>query len=275
MVICCADAQATLPAALASVAWADEVVVVDSGSTDATAEIARAAADRYVVEPWRGYTEQKKYGASLARHDWVLVLDGDEEVSPALAAELRALDAAAVDHLDVLTMPRRNHVLGRPVRAWWPDTQSRLIHRGRARWSDDVLHDARAPSAPGRVRALAGHLEHKRVAEWRTSLEGRAASEGRPRGDPAGWTDYFSGARLDARLLDTARQMHDRGRRVSWLGLWLRPWFAFWKFYLLKRGILDGAFGLLVAQKAMVSTQLKYAALWAVQQERRDRRPGG
>ena len=269
MVICCADAQATLPATLASVAWADEVVVVDSGSTDVTSEIARTTADRYVVEPWRGYTEQKKYGVSLARHDWVLVLDGDEEVSAELAAELRALDAAAVEGVDVLTMPRRNHVLGRPVRAWWPDTQSRLIHRGRARWSDDVLHDAREPSAPGRVRALAGHLEHKRVAG------GGATGGHEAGGDPVGWTDYFSGARLDARLLDTARQMHDRGRRVSWVGLWGRPWFAFWKFYLLKRGVLDGSFGLLVAQKAMVSTQLKYAALWAVQQERRGRSPDG
>jgi len=267
VVICCADAQATLPAALASVAWADEVVVVDSGSVDATPDIARAAADRYVVEPWRGYSAQKKYAASLARNDWVLVLDGDEEVSPQLAAELRALHSAAVDGLDLLTMPRRNHVLGRPVRAWWPDTQSRLIHRGRARWSNDVLHDARRPSAPGRMRALKGHLEHKRVGAMPAGLKGGD--------DPVGWADYFSGARLDARLLDTARQMHDRGRRVSFAGLWLRPWFAFWKVYLLKRGCLDGSFGLLVAQKAWVSTQLKYAALWAVQRERRVRRPGG
>lgn len=252
VVICCADAQATLPAALASVAWADEVVVVDSGSSDATGQIAREAADRYVVEPWRGYSAQKQFGVSLARNVWVLVLDGDEEVSAPLAAELRALDEAAVTEMDVLTMPRRNHVLGRAVRAWWPDTQTRLIHRERARWSDDVLHDARRPSGPGRLRALTGHLEHKRVGA---------------QGIDARWADYFSGARLDARLMDTARQMHGRGRRVSWVGLWLRPWFAFWKFYLLKRGVLDGAFGLLVAQKAMVSTQLKYAALWAVQQE--------
>lgn len=253
VVICCADAQATLPAALASVTWADEVLVVDSGSTDETPRIAREGADRYVVEPWRGYTGQKQFGASLARHDWVLVLDGDEEVSAELAAELKTLDAAAVAGLDVLTMPRRNHLLGRPVRAWWPDTQSRLIHRGRARWADDVLHDARLPSEPGRVRALTGHLEHKRV--------GAAGGDG-------GWSDYFSGARLDSRLLQTARQMHDRGRRVTFLGLWLRPWFAFWKFYVLKRGVLDGTFGLMVAQKALVSTQLKYAALWTVQRER-------
>jgi len=230
VVICCADAQATLPAALASVTWADEVLVVDSGSTDETPRIAREGADRYVVEPWRGYTGQKQFGASLA-----------------------PLDAAAVAGLDVLTMPRRNHLLGRPVRAWWPDTQSRLIHRGRARWADDVLHDARLPSEPGRVRALTGHLEHKRV--------GAAGGDG-------GWSDYFSGARLDSRLLQTARQMHDRGRRVTFLGLWLRPWFAFWKFYVLKRGVLDGTFGLMVAQKALVSTQLKYAALWTVQRER-------
>ncbi len=257
VVICCADAEATLPAALVSVTWADEVLVVDSGSTDATEKIARAGADRYLVERWRGYSGQKQFGASLARNDWVLLLDADEEVSAALAAELEKLDDAAVADLDVLTMPRRNHLLGRPVRAWWPDTQSRLIHRGRAQWSDEVLHDARHPSARGRQRALNGTLEHKR---WRG-----APADGQ--GGPAGWTDYFGGARLDERLVGTARQMHARGRRVSWVGLWLRPAFAFWKFYLLKRGFLDGTLGLLVAQKAMVSTQLKYAALWVVQRE--------
>ena len=248
MVICCVDAADTLPATLASVVgrgWCDEVVVVDSGSTDGTRAIARAAADVFREEPWRGYTKQKQFAVSLARNEWVLVLDADEEVSAALSAELGALDPAALAELDVVCMPRRHFLLGRRVRAWGPDVQSRLIHRGRARWADEVLHDGRSAGAPGRTRTLKGALEHKRVG--------------------GGFGDYFGGARLDARLLETAVQMHNRGRRVSFWGLWLRPWWAFWKFYLLKRGFTDGTFGLLVAQKAMVSTQLKYAALWSVQ----------
>jgi hypothetical protein len=137
-------------------------------------------------------------------------------------------------------------VLGRAVRAWWPDWQSRLIHRQRVTWPEESLHEARVPSSPDRVMRLSGHLEHKRVG-------------------PAEFSDYFSGKRLDARLMMVAREMHARGKRVGWLGMWLRPWLAFWKFFLFKRGFLDGSFGLLIAQKAYVSTQLKYAALWSLQ----------
>ena len=248
MVICCADAEDTLPAALASARWADEVLVVDSGSQDATSTIAKAGADRYVVEPWRGYSAQKAYGAEIARHDWVLILDGDEEISPRLAEEIRGLSDARWGAADLFWVPRLNYVMGRPVRAWSPDWQSRLIHRHRVTWGGEALHESRSARDPSRVDRLRGPLLHKRV-------------------DAAGFGDYFGGHRLDQRLLPVAREMFDRGKRVTYGGLLLRPVAAFLKFYLLKRGFLDGSFGLLIAQKAMVSTQLKYAALWAVQQE--------
>ena len=247
VIICCANAEATLPAAVASAAWADELVIVDSGSTDRTAEIAREAADLYVVEPWRGYTGQKQYGAGLASNDWVFILDGDEEISPELANEIQALNDTELDGLDVIYMPRQNWVLGRPVRAWFPDRQSRLIHRQRVTWPEEALHEDRRPSDPSRTRQLSGHLEHKRAGS-------------------ATWDDYFSGRRMDERLMLVAQQMHDRGKRVGFVGLWLRPKLAFFKFFVLKRGFLDGTFGLMIAQKAAVSTQLKYAALWAIQQ---------
>ncbi|MEM7626812.1 MAG: glycosyltransferase family 2 protein [Planctomycetota bacterium] len=249
VVICCANAEKTLPAAVASAGWADELVVVDSGSEDGTGEIARAAADRYLVEPWRGYMAQKKFGAEQATHDWIFVLDGDEEISPQLAEQIRALTDAQLDALDVVYVKRRNWVMGRVVRAWSPDWQSRLIHRRRVRWPEEALHESRLPRDPSRSRKLSGHLEHKRVGV-------------------ASWLDYFSGRRMDERLLPVAEQMYARGRRATWLSLWVRPWFAFWKFYLIKGAFRDGVFGLLIAQKAAVSVQLKYAALWAVQQKR-------
>ncbi len=246
VVICCANAADTLEAACRSAKWADELVVVDSGSTDATAEIAQRYADIYKVEPWRGYSKQKEYGASLASHDWVFILDSDEVISDGLASEIKALTDDALAGSDVFLMRRRNHVMGRYVRAWSPDWQSRLIHRDRVTWSDDVLHEDRLPASPDRVGRLTGRLEHKPT-------------------DVTGFADYFSGARMDERLLAVARQMHAKGKRCGIFDLVFRPRFAFWKFYLLKGGILDGAFGLLIAQKAAVSTQLKYAALWAVQ----------
>ncbi len=244
--ICCVNAASTLEAACQSVRWADELVVVDSGSTDATPTIAQRFADRYVVEPWRGYGEQKRYAAALCRNDWVLVLDADEEVSPTLATELAALEEAELAACDVLYMRRRHYVMGRRVRAWWPDWQSRLIHRQRVQWQGDVLHEARKPRDPQRVRRLQGWLEHKRHSD-------------------EGFADYFSGHRLDERLLMVAQDMARRGRKAHWWDLLFRPALAFLKFYFIKRGCLDGSFGLLMAQKAAVSDQLKYAALWAVQ----------
>ncbi|MCP3903049.1 MAG: glycosyltransferase family 2 protein [Planctomycetes bacterium] len=247
-VICCQNAEDTIGPACASVAWADELIVVDSGSTDGTAKIAREHADTFVVEPWRGYSQQKEYAASVATHDWVFVLDADETCTPALAEEIRGLSDADLAARDVYLMKRRNFIFGRHVRAWDPDWQSRLIHRERVTWSGDVLHENRLPSDAGRQQRLDGAIEHKRHSQ-------------------RGFEDYFLGSRLDARLLMVARDMHDRGRRCSTLDLLFRPWLAFMKFLIVKRGFLDGSFGVLLAQKTAVTTQLKYAALWAIQND--------
>ncbi len=253
VVICCANSEATLAAACESARWADELIVVDSGSTDATPQIAKRFTERYVVEPWRGYDKQKQFGVSLAAHDWVFVLDGDEEITEELAQEIRALPDSAFDAADVMTMPRLNYVMGRPVRAWLPDTQDRLIHRHRVTWPAEALHERREASDPSRVWPLRGQLLHKRVSD-------------------EGFSDYFSGRRMDERLLMVARAELARGKRARWTDLVFRPAFAFIKFYLLKGGIKDGVFGLLIAQKALVSAQLKYAALWAAQEEARPKK---
>lgn len=248
IIICCANAEATLGPACESARWADELIVVDSGSTDRTPQIAREYTDRYVVEPWRGYGGQKKFAAELARNDWVFFLDGDEECSPELASQWQRYTRAELDRLDLLLVPRKNYVLGRYVPGWWPDRLTRIFHRRRVTWDDQVLHDTRKPSDPSRMRNLAGWIEHKRHSD-------------------AGFSDYFSGKRMDERLMMVAQQMHDRGKRATSLDLLFRPWLAFLKFYFLKRGFLDGTFGLLIAQKAAVSTQLKYAALWSIQNQ--------
>jgi len=254
VVICCSNVADTLEAACRSVQWADELVVVDSGSTDATGRIARQYADQYKIEPWRGYDRQKQFATELCRNDWVLVLDGDESVSAELANEIQALDESLFERCDVLYMRRRNYVMGRPVRAWWPDWQSRLIHRKRVQWPSEVLHEARLPADRSRVSRLKGHLDHKKISS-------------------GGFEDYFSGHRHDERLIKMGRQMYLQGRRVGWFGLAFRPMLAFVKFYFFKLGMLDGCFGLLIAQKAAVSTQLKYAALWAIQKESDPNKP--
>jgi glycosyltransferase involved in cell wall biosynthesis len=148
VVICCANAAQTLELTCASCKWADELIVVDSGSTDDTPVIAQRMATRYVVEPWRGYAGQKKFAAELCKNDWVFFVDGDEECSRELADELSQMSDADIERYDLLLIPRRNWVMGRVARAWWPDYLTRLFHRGRCTWSDEVLHDTRIPSDP-------------------------------------------------------------------------------------------------------------------------------
>jgi len=251
VVICCANAADTLELACQSAQWADELIVVDSGSTDGTAIIAKRYADRYIQEPWRGHTGQKRFAADLARNEWVFFLDSDEECTPQLVEELSQFTGHEIEQYDMLLVPRRNYVMRRRVRAWWPDRLTRIFHRRRCTWNGHVLHDTRVPSNPARVYKLKHPIEHKRVSN-------------------AGFSDYFSGQRMDERLLEVARHMHRSGKRCYWWDLTLRPWWAFWKFYLIKRGFLDGSFGILIAQKSAVSTQLKYAALWTIQAEQQE-----
>ena len=232
VVICCVNAEDTLEAACRSVGFADEIVIVDSGSTDGTEVIARQFAHVYRQEPWRGYTEQKKFATTLARNDWVLVLDADEECSPELAEEIAALTHAEAEAVDVFEMRRRHYLMGRQVRAWSPDWQRRLIHRHRCRWTDAVLHDDRRPGSPGRLRRLQGRMFHKRACTQ-------------------GFRDWFNGSLEEQRLILVAEDMHTRGRRLCVLPMVFDPWVVFFKSYLLNLGFLDGTFGFMVAGQSV------------------------
>jgi (heptosyl)LPS beta-1,4-glucosyltransferase len=255
VIICCANSEDTLEAALKSVSWADEILVVDSGSKDATPQIAQKYATRYVVEPWRGHTGQKLFASGICKNDWIFILDSDEECSPEFVKELNSLPDKAFENVDLYLIPRKNYIYGRFVRAWWPDRITRLFNRKNVEWTDEVLHDSRKVKDKRRQKNFSGWIEHKRVSSL-------------------GWSDYFSGKRLDERMIPTAQQMYARGKRANGIDLVLRPMAAFWKSYLFKGGFLDGEFGLQIAQKAAVSTQLKYAALWAVQEEHRSKKAG-
>lgn len=243
----------TIGSALASAracTWCAELLVFDSHSTDGSYEQAQQMADRVERHEWTTYADSKRRMTEAATHDWVFVLDADEQISDALRDEIAGLDNAAFKQSPLMTMPRRNYLMGRHVLAWDPDRQDRLFDRRRVTWPDRAVHDYRLPTE-GKIRRLRGPLLHNAQVD--------------------DFTDYFEGERYQRRTEALARQMLAEGRRVGMLGLWLRPTLAFYKHLLLKGGFLQGAFGVMIAHKAAFSTQLKYARLWHLQQQPRAR----
>lgn len=232
---------ADLDAALASAAFADEIVVVDAFSTDDTVAIARRRTDRVVVREWAGYVDQKNYAASLASHDWVLSLDADERVTPALAAEIRSR-LAADPREAAFRMPRVTWHLGRWIRTtdWYPDFQVRLYDRRRARWTGRHVHEA--ISADGDVGRLDGELQHYAYRDIADHLE-----------------------TIDRYTTYAARQMHESGRRAGLLEIAGHPPLAFLRNYVARGGVRDGVPGLVISALNSYYVFLKFAKLWELQ----------
>jgi glycosyltransferase involved in cell wall biosynthesis len=231
------DEAANLAAALDSVAWADEIVVVDSESTDATTEIARRYTSKVLVRPWPGYVAQKNRAADEASHDWILSLDADERVSPALAKEIQALlhgDPAAPGY----RVPRVTFHLGRWIRStdWYPDYQLRLYDRRRARWAGRLVHES--VKADGPVVDLAGELQHYAYRDLSHHLQ-----------------------TMDRYTTLAARQMRDDGRTAGWFDLAVHPPAAFFRNYVLRGGFRDGLPGLVISTLNATYVALKFAKL--------------
>jgi glycosyltransferase involved in cell wall biosynthesis len=234
--------SANIGAALASVSWADEIVVVDSHSTDDTVAIARRATDRVVVRDWPGFSAQKNFAASEASHDWILSIDADERVTPALADEVRRV----VDGEPTargFRIPRVSYYLGRWVRTtdWYPDPQLRLYDRRAAQWVGAYVHESVSVTggAVGRLRAELQHIPYRDIAHHIQTI--------------------------DRYTTLSAAQMRERGRTVSAPGVAARSAAAFLRNYLLKGGWKDGAVGLMVSGLNSYYVYLKFAKLWEAQ----------
>lgn len=214
---------ANIEAALASVAWADEIVVVDAESTDNTAALARPHATRVEVRPWPGYSAQKNYAASLAAHEWILSLDADERVTPALAAEIQSLLRGEPGHRGY-RVPRISCYLGRWIRGtdWYPDYQLRLYDRRAGEWNGRRVHESVAlKGEPGR---LANDLQHFPYRDISHHL-----------------------ATIDRYTTLAAEQMQAEGRIPSIAGVALHPPFAFLRNYVLRGGFRSGSAGFVVS----------------------------
>jgi glycosyltransferase involved in cell wall biosynthesis len=229
--------EGNIRACLESVQWADEVVVVDNGSTDRTLEICREYGARVFLEDWKGYPGQKNSAIEKTRNEWVLSLDADERVTPELRREMEerlAADAPA----DGYWVPRKNFFLGRWVRrcGWYPDLNLRLFRKSRGRFAEREVHER--VEVRGKTLPLSQPLIHE---TYRTI------------------SDFLQ--RMDRYSTLAAREMHREGRRFRWIDLLSRPPFTFVQMYILRAGFLEGGDGLLLSVLYSYYTFAKYAKL--------------
>lgn len=247
VVIITCNEEKNIGRTLESVRWADEIILVDSGSTDRTLEIARSFGDKVKVssEPWKGFPAQKNSAIAKATGDWVLSLDADEPVETALADEIRALLAQGPDQ-DGYQIPRKNFLFGRWIRygGWYPDPKLRLFRRGKGRFDDRRVHESMVVEGPvGRLRHailhyayddLAGYIEHNN--RYSTLGAELAVAQGR--------------------------------RGFSFAHIVLNPLFTFLKNYFFRLGFLDGKQGFLVHFYHSVYVSWKYVKVWEMTREK-------
>ena len=230
--------ERTLEKALRSVTWADEIVVVDSFSTDRTVEIGRKFTDRVVQRPWPGFRDQYQYAADLTIHEWIMFVDADEEVSRELAQEIRKVVNKDGDGKDGFIVYRQTYYLGRWIRygGWNPDYEIRLYRRDKGRW-EGGLHAKVVVS--GKVGSLTNPYLHDTYRDI---------------SDQILKMDRYSGI--------AAEDMLKEGKKFSLLKLLFHPIFRFVKEYLLKSGFRDGVPGLIIITATMFYVFMKYAKLW-------------
>jgi glycosyltransferase involved in cell wall biosynthesis len=221
--------------AIESLPCCDEILILDSGSTDRTVELAANLGARVIEAGWRGYAGQKNWAAEQATHDWILSLDADEALSEALEAEIWNLKKTGPRY-DAYTMPRQAQYLGRWIlhSGWYPDRKVRLYNRLKAQWVGDFVHESVQPK--GRV----GHLQANILHFTCDSLSEHLRT-------------------LDRYTTLSAEELVSRKVQVSiWRLIFDPPW-TFIKAYVFQRGFLDGFEGLVICYMAAFYTFLKYS----------------
>jgi glycosyltransferase involved in cell wall biosynthesis len=225
---------------LESVKWADEIVVIDSGSTDATVAIAKEYTERVYVRDWPGHVAQKNRALEAAANDWVFCIDADERVTPPLRAEIARVLEGEPAHAGY-TVPRLTWYLGRWIRhgAWYPDRKLRLFRRSLGRFEGSDPHDrAEVRGTVGRFRGDLLHYSYRDLAHHLQQLNK--------------YTDTMAQLKAQA------------GMGFPVLRMLTRPPAKFLKMYVLRLGVLDGAPGFIAAVLGAVYEFMKYAKLWEV-----------
>ncbi|HEY3439751.1 MAG TPA: glycosyltransferase family 2 protein [Paludibaculum sp.] len=227
--------ELNLPRAIESLRCCDEILVVDSGSSDRTVEIAEKFGARVVEANWRGYAGQKNYASDQATYDWVLSIDADEALSEDLEGEIWQLKKKGPDR-DAYTVPRLAQYLGKWIlySGWYPDRKIRLFDRRKARWVGEYVHES--VFSEGLVGELDGNLLHYTCGSLSEHLK-----------------------TMDRYTTLAAEEVAARKKHVGYRQLLVDPAWTFFKTYVVQRGFLDGVEGLTIAYMAAVYTFLKYA----------------
>jgi glycosyltransferase involved in cell wall biosynthesis len=227
--------ERNLPRAIESLRCCDEILVVDSGSTDRTVELAERLGARVTEANWRGYAGQKNYASDQASHDWVLSLDADEALSEDLEAEIWQLKKNGPTY-DAYTVPRLAQYLGKWIlySGWYPDRKMRLFDRRKSCWVGDYVHES--VKVNGTVGKLKGNLLHYTCGSLTEHLK-----------------------TMDRYTTLAAEELAARKKPIGMRQLLIEPVWTFFNTYVLKRGFLDGVEGLTIAYMAALYTFLKYA----------------
>jgi glycosyltransferase involved in cell wall biosynthesis len=225
---------------LDGLSFCDERIVVDCGSSDGTAEIARGKGARVETHEFRGFGAQKNFALSLATGDWVLSIDADERVTPELAAAIAA--AIAEGGADAFELPRVSSFCGRPMRhsGWFPDYVLRLFRRGKGRFDDALVHER--VICDGTVKRLDKPLIHHPVLKLEDAL-----------------------SRMDRYSTASAETLVTSGRKVTFASGIAHGFFAFFRTYVLRLGFLDGAAGFLLAVANAEGSYYRYMKAWVAQ----------
>jgi len=231
-------------AVLESVTWADEIIVVDSFSTDGTVEIAREYNARVISEKFCGFGKLRNLALDAAKHDWIFSLDADERCTPELIAEIRR--ELTAPRFDAYHVPRKSHFLGHWMRhsGWYPDfRQPQLFDRTKMRYRDELVHESYTLNGRlGRLR------EHVLQYPWDTV--------------------EIATAKLQRYSTLMARRYADANRRATLGKLVASPVAMFFKIFVVQQGFRDGPYGLILASLYAHYTFLKYAKLWELQHRR-------
>lgn len=223
---------------------ADEIVVVDSGSTDATEQICTQAGARFIHHRWEGYSAQKNYANSLATHPWILSIDADEALSPTLRDNILKLKNHPLNPAEMYSFNRLTNYCGHWIHhcGWYPDRCTRLFHRDNAHW-DGIVHETLTTKhSPLNIHHLPGDLLHYSYYSVNDHL-----------------------LRMTKYAPLTAEKAYLQGKRSSIAGVLLRPLWTFFRTYILRGGILDGTAGYTVCRMTAYNTFLKYTLLRELQ----------